>query len=93
MSEVNVIPDITIVHEPLSSSDEDIDQDCSSSLDRNEGMNPIIPVIDLSSDPKPVKPRRYPEKSRDISVSARKRKSPKESPKKANTSNVIEILG
>ena len=92
MSEVSVIPDITIVHEPLSSSDEDIGQDCSSSHERNDA--PIIPVIDLSSDPKPVKPKTYPEKShRDIPVPTRKRKSPKESPIKANTSNVIEILG
>ena len=81
----------TIVQEPISSSDEDVAEECSPS---SVTETLFIPVIDLQSDPKPVKPKTYPEKSqgpREIPVPGRKRKRKSNSVEVDNT-NVIEIL-
>merc|ERR1711953_683594 len=96
MSEVEVssstkTSNFTIVQEPISSSDEDVAEECSPS---SVTETLFIPVIDLQSDPKPVKPKTYPEKSqgpREIPVAGRKRKRKSNSVEVDNT-NVIEIL-
>merc|ERR1711953_233971 len=96
MSEVEVssstkTSNFTIVQEPISSSDEDVAEECSPS---SVTETLFIPVIDLQSDPKPVKPKTYPEKSqgpREIPVPGRKRKRKSNSVEVDNT-NVIEIL-
>jgi len=82
---------VTIVQEPISSFDEDVAEESSPS---SVTETLFIPVIDLQSDPKPVKPKTYPEKSqgpREIPIPGRKRKRKSDSVEVDNTS-VIEIL-
>ena len=81
----------TIVQEPISSSDEDVAEESSPS---SVTETLFIPVIDLQSDPKPVKPKTYPEKSqgpREIPIPGRKRKRKSDSVEVDKT-GVIEIL-
>ena len=88
---------VTIVQEPISSSDDDFEEECSRTCSPSSVTETLfIPVIDLLSDPKPVKPKTYPEKSKGprespIPVPGRKRKMNPDSTE-ANSTSVIEIL-